>query len=215
MFTKKKRKFNRKRKGSVEKAKLEREIVEQQDEEDSSSSIVSRIKRVVPRWYLRIHLESLRNEYFRVREDKNAYASWIEDMVRPMLKKLPLKIRPDGSNIAYVSKAALAEAQSLGLNPVEILSGNYNAESLKKYDKGHKKLMHEHVVPVKEITKAIENPQHYENVEEIIDMMEIALITKNEDKKLTAKGFQSERPGGWKKCYEECGIEIVTIPLKV
>lgn len=182
--------------------------------ENTLKESISRMKRVVPKWYLRIHLESLRNEYFRVREDKNAYASWIEDMVRPMLKKLPLKIRPDGSNIAYVSKAALKEVQSLGLNPIDILSGNYVAENLKKYDKGRKKLIHEHVVPIKEITAAIENPQRYENVEEIIDMMEIALITKTEDKKLTAMGFQSERPNGWKKCYEKCGIEIVTIPLK-
>ena len=182
--------------------------------ENTLKESISRMKRVVPKWYLRIHLESLRNEYFRVREDKNAYASWIEDMVRPMLKKLPLKIRPDGSNIAYVSKAALKEVQSLGLNPIDILSGNYVAENLKKYDKGRKKLIHEHVVPIKEITAAIENPQQYENVEEIIDMMEIALITKTEDKKLTAMGFQSERPNGWKKCYEKCGIEIVTIPLK-
>ena len=201
---------SKKKKYKLNKRKQQEEI---QTLEEKTNS-VSRIKRVVPRWYLRIHLEALRNEYFRVREDKNAYASWIEDMVRPMLKKLPFKIRPDGSNKAYVSKAALAEAQKLGLSPVEILSGNYDADTLKKYDKGHKKLMHEHVVPIKEITKAIENPQVYENVEEIIDMMEIALITKDEDKMLTAKGFQSERPNGWKNCYEKCGIEIVTVPLK-
>lgn len=206
---KKKKKNNKQKKAIV----VEKEPSIIQESEDQTN-VVSRIKRVVPRWYLRIHLESLRNEYFRVREDKNAYASWIEDMVRPMLKKLPFKIRPDGSNIAYVSKAALKEAQLLGMNPIEIMSGNYDSDALKKYDKGHKKLMHEHVVPVKEITKAIENPQHYENVEEIIDMMEIALITKEEDKMLTAKGFQSERPNGWKKCYEQCGIEIVAIPLK-
>ena len=205
--------FKKKKKSSKKKKIEESSIICQETEQEETDS-VCRIRRVVPRWYLRIHLESLRNEYFRVREDKNAYASWIEDMVRPMLKKLPFKIRQDGSNIAYVSKAALKEAQALGMNPIEIMSGNYNSESLKKYDKGHKKLMHEHVVPVKEITKAIENPQHYENVEEIIDMMEIALITKEEDKMLTAKGFQSERPNGWKKCYEQCGIEIVAIPLK-
>lgn len=198
----------------TKKYSKKKQIKEEKSSSIENSNSVSRLHRVVPRWYLRIHLESLRNEYFRVREDKNAYASWIEDMVRPMLKKLPFKIRQDGSNIAYVSKAALREAQNLGLSPVEIMSGDYDSETLKKYDKGHKKLMHEHVVPIKEITKAIENPQLYENVEEIIDMMEIALITKDEDKMLTAKGFQSERPGGWKKCYEKCGIEIVSIPLK-
>jgi len=44
-------------------------------------------------------------------------------------------------------------------------------------------------------------------------MMEIALITKDEDHSLSANNFASSRPGGWRKCYRDSGIEIVQIPL--
>ena len=182
--------------------------------EAQAAQVLAREKRIVPRYYLRIHLENARNEYFRVREDPHALASWIEDTMRPLLKKVPFHIRPDGSNIAYVSKAALIQAEKLGISKESIMSGKYNSESLTKYDKGHKLLMHEHVVPVKEIIEAIQNPKRFENVDEIIDMMEIALITKNEDHSLSANNFASSRPGGWRKCYRDSGIEIVQIPLQ-
>ena len=180
---------------------------------ESQEQVLAREKRIVPRYFLRIHLENARNEYFRVREDPHALASWIEDTMRPLLKKVPFHIRPDGSNIAYVSKAALEQAKKLGISNETIMSGKYVSESLTKYDKGHKLLMHEHVVPVKEIIEAIQNPKRFENVDEIIDMMEIALITKDEDHSLSANNFASSRPGGWRKCYRDSGIEIVQIPL--
>lgn len=31
-------------------------------------------------------------------------------------------------------------------------------------------------------------------------------ITRDEDDKLNSKGFNRVRPGGWKKCYDECEI---------
>lgn len=175
--------------------------------------VLSEENRVIPRYLTRIHLENLRNEYFRCKEDPHAYKSWIVDNVVPYLKRMSFHLREDGSNIAYVSKKALEKAEKLGIKKEVILSGKYNASDLTKYDKGHKQLMHEHVVPIKEITNAIENAKDFENVNDIIDMIEIALITKEEDKALTKNGFQSKRPNGWRNCYHSCGIDIISIPI--
>ena len=174
----------------AKKRKTKKENIEEIEES------VSQEQRIIPKWLSRLHLENLRNEYFRC------------------LKKMSFHLREDGSNIAYVSKKALEMAEKLGIKKEEILTGNYKACDLTKYDKGHKKLMHEHVVPIKEIVEAIENAKDFEDMNEVIGMIEIALITKEEDKALTQNGFQSSRPNGWRNCYRSCGIEIVSIPLR-
>lgn len=191
-------------------AKKNRKQKNKEIEEES----VSQEQRIIPKWMTRIHLENLRNEYFRCKDDPHAYRSWIADNVVPYLKKMSFHLREDGSNIAYVSKKALEKAEELGIKKQDILSGNYRACDLTKYDKGHKQLMHEHVVPIKEIVSAIENASEFENMNDVIDMIEIALITKEEDKALTQNGFQSSRPNGWRNCYRSCGIEILAIPYK-
>ena len=192
----------------AKKRKTKKENIEEIEES------VSQEQRIIPKWLSRLHLENLRNEYFRCKEDKHAYRSWVTDNVVPYLKKMSFHLREDGSNIAYVSKKALEMAEKLGIKKEEILTGNYKACDLTKYDKGHKKLMHEHVVPIKEIVEAIENAKDFEDMNEVIGMIEIALITKEEDKALTQNGFQSSRPNGWRNCYRSCGIEIVSIPLR-
>ena len=51
--------------------------------------------------------------------------------------------------------------------------------------------------------------------EEIISNLEnysgVCWITRQEDDILTKSGYRSNRPEGWKKCYEKCGIEVITI----
>ena len=37
----------------------------------------------------------------------------------------------------------------------------------------------------------------------------VCLITREEDDILNSSGMRTVRPGGWKKCYETCGIEVI------
>lgn len=76
-----------------------------------------------------------------------------------------------------------------------------------------KALVREHLTPKSEMKKHLADWSV--PISEIIDGdFDLALITVEEDKRLTDSEYRDKRPGGWRRCYRECGIEIERLPVK-
>lgn len=107
----------------------------------------------------------------------------------------------DYKKVLYVSKKALEKAKSLNINLAEI---NWHTQS--KVDKGRKIFHYEHCNPIKQLRLAVLYSN--EKIEKILDKDITCWILKSENDILNKK-YKDNRPGGWKKCYKECGIEIL------
>jgi hypothetical protein len=71
------------------------------------------------------------------------------------------------------------------------------------------RLKFEHAKPVDEMTKeiiALSNPT-IADLRRILEQAEIVWVTAEEDKKLTALGASTKRPGGWQSWYKKAGIQ--------
>lgn len=76
-----------------------------------------------------------------------------------------------------------------------------------------KLLVREHLTPKSEMKKHLADWSV--PISEIIDGdFDLALITAEEDKRLTDSEYRDKRPGGWRRCYRECGIEVERLPVK-
>lgn len=74
-----------------------------------------------------------------------------------------------------------------------------------------KQLTREHVVPVSEVKKHLADWSV--PMDEIVENdFDVCLVTAAEDARLTESGYRNERPGGWRRCYRECGIEVERLP---
>lgn len=74
-----------------------------------------------------------------------------------------------------------------------------------------KRLVREHLTPKKEMKRKLEDWSIPASkiVEEDFDL---ALIAVEEDRELSKRGWAAKRPGGWRRCYRECGIELERLP---
>lgn len=88
---------------------------------------------------------------------------------------------------------------------IDIKKVTFTKQSL--FDKGHKIFHLEHTTPISVLIHQmfIENA----DIDEVLHQCKVVLITKEENAKLNSMGFRSKRPGGWEKCYQACGIEMV------
>ena len=76
-----------------------------------------------------------------------------------------------------------------------------------------KKLVREHLVPKSEMKKHLADWSV--PVSEIVENeFDLALITAEEDERLKDSEYRDKRPGGWRRCYRECGIELERLPGK-
>lgn len=76
-----------------------------------------------------------------------------------------------------------------------------------------KQLTREHLVPKAVMKKHLAD--WTVPISEIIENdFDLALITAEEDERLRKSAYRDERPGGWRRCYRECGIEIERLPVK-
>jgi len=74
------------------------------------------------------------------------------------------------------------------------------------------KIVWEHTIPVGQFIK--EMAKECSTQEEVISKMltypGACWITREEDDMLNSNGFKNSRPGGFKKCYSQCGIEVLS-----
>lgn len=76
-------------------------------------------------------------------------------------------------------------------------------------------LVWEHTTPLNEFYITLTECSTEEEVTEAMkNYSGVCWISRREDYLLNDKKYQSKRPGGWQKCYEECSIEIITMPNK-
>ena len=107
----------------------------------------------------------------------------------------------DDKKVEYISKKALEKAKELGIDLYSMTWLNQN-----KFDPKRKIFHYEHCVTIKELRLAVLNSN--EDIQKIIKREVVCWILKEENKILDKK-YKSSRPGGWKRCYKDCGIEIL------
>lgn len=139
-------------------------------------------------------LEAIRNGYVNPTEsDEKIFKGVIKSILRNMT---------DCKAVPYVSKKALAKAKEMG---IDLSDKNWHDQT--KFDKGRKIFHYEHCNTIKQLRLAILNTN--ESIEKILNRNITCWILKSENELLDKNGYKDKRPGGWKKCYKECGIEPV------
>ena len=82
----------------------------------------------------------------------------------------------------------------------------------KSFDKDIKKswLVWEHTTPLNEFFKILINCKNEIEVQVALNGYSgVCWISREEDNCLNKMKYRSHRPGGWLKCYNECGIEVI------
>ena len=109
---------------------------------------------------------------------------------------------PNKKPVEYVSKKALELARKM---KIDLSKANWKDQP--KFDKGRLVFYYEHCNTVKMLTDDILKTN--KDIAKVIKGNVICWITREENKKLDKNGYRDNRPGGWKKCYKECGIEVL------
>lgn len=75
-----------------------------------------------------------------------------------------------------------------------------------KYDSGRQVFILEHCMPVHQLVEMAMDDSV--PVDDVLAQEATAWITREENQRLNDAHYQKKRPGGWQKCYAECGIEV-------
>jgi len=115
------------------------------------------------------------------------------------------------------SMGAKQLCDSEGINIHKLNRSGSNTKLLSKKIKNKPIILLEHPYPLgKFINDLLKTPDDLLLVN-LINYPPLVWITREEDNELNSKGYTTKRPGGWKKCYDECGIilcdEIFPVPL--
>jgi hypothetical protein len=128
--------------------------------------------------------------------------SRLGDAISIELRKLGDMAFP-AARAPYVSAAASRAAEAMD---VDLLQHTWHSQ--KKMD-GYQTFTYEHLFPVREIRAALGAAESVRDAMTILDdMLWVAWITKDEDRRLRKLGFASVRPDPW-GAYEAAGIELL------
>ncbi len=118
--------------------------------------------------------------------------------------KAVFRYKTDKAKVLYISEKASRKAQKM-----RISLSDKNWHNQPKFDKGRKIFQYEHCNTIGDLTKDIFDGKR--TIKAILNDDITCWITKYEDRKLTNKGYRSERNnrGGYELCYEKCGIKIL------
>lgn len=143
----------------------------------------------------------------QVEEYNKAENAWAKRKIKEAIKE-SIKKWSD-QPVKMVSKGVMEECSSRSIDPFELMWTK--REAIGKTEKGKSRLLWEHTTPVGEFFTELIT---YKSLEEIQTAIEnysgVCWILREEDDALNANGYRDKRPGGWRKCYEECGIYVVT-----
>lgn len=141
-------------------------------------------------------ITSLRKLYKSETHDKKKCRAYCKACLNTTLRKIS-----NDKPVKYVSKAAKAKAKLLG---IDLVTMTWDNQTKKNYDPKRVNFKYEHCIPIKELIERVLDTD--EPIESIIEDDFVCWVLVEEDKELRIHGYQSKRPGGWKKCYKECGI---------
>lgn len=139
-----------------------------------------------------------------VREQHRKFPEY-EEFSRNILDSI-LRKASDCHYADYASRAALYIASKRGISLSDMTWHNQTA---KKRDPGRKLFMRDHCVPIRELVDLVLNSDV--PVDDIVNQETVAWITRAEDACLRGAEYADSRPGGWQKCYAECGIDVVEL----
>ena len=114
------------------------------------------------------------------------------------------RMASDCQGVQYASQAALDYAQVRNIPLKEMHWGNQP-----KYDSGRQVFILEHCMPVHQMVELAMDDSV--SVEDVLAQEATAWITRDENQRLNDKHYQKVRPGGWQKCYAECGIDVIKL----
>ncbi len=76
--------------------------------------------------------------------------------------------------------------------------------------KGRSWLVWEHTTPLKEFIEKLKMCKNEKEVRSVMnDYSGVYWISRAEDDALRAHGYSNKRPGGWRRCYNKCGIRVI------
>lgn len=143
-----------------------------------------------------IILENIRQTF---KQDPNPQ----EQLYSKILKSV-FRYDTDQKPVSFASRAAIDAA-----NKIDMPISGTDWHTQKKFDPTREIFHYEHCNPISVLVDRV--LKSTENIEAILADNVVCWILKSEDKKLNEHGYKSNRPGGWKKCYHDCGIEPVRI----
>ena len=137
-------------------------------------------------------IQTVRELYKKHPSEKKLFKDILDKLFRRASDRIMVK---------YASEDAIAFAKK---HSIDLATLTWQKQI--KYDPERKILHFEHCFPLKElIDRCLETD---ENPETITRDNFVAWITKEENARLDACGFNHARPNGWENCYAACNIKI-------
>ena len=102
-----------------------------------------------------------------------------------------------------ISTKALSVCVDLGIDWTKLTKG------VKGKKKGSPIILGEHPYPLMEFVRDLYNTPQEDIKEKLESYPPICWVTRSEDNRLNREGYRSNRPEGWEKTYQICGIQIV------
>ena len=144
----------------------------------------------------------------------NAIEKLSKDQSRPLKGRLDMALRIlTGSHVTFISKEILKriQEQRLELNPFNLKwEQRHSMGQIIMNNRKQSYAIWEHTLPIREFR---ENLLLCVNKEEIIEQIKeypgVAWISREENNKLNALGYQRKRPNGFLTCYQKAGITLL------
>ena len=135
---------------------------------------------------------------------------------KPLKGGLDMALRiVTGSHASFVSEKILdcLSREKIMVNPFDLIwEERYQMGHITLNNRKHSMAVWEHTIPIKEFRESlIKNYDKDKVTEALFDYPGVAWITREEDIKLSELGFQTKRPGGFLKCYDQAGIKLLHI----
>ena len=135
---------------------------------------------------------------------------------KPLKGGLDMALRiVTGSHASFVSEKILdcLSKEKFMVNPFDLIwEERYQMGHITLNNRKHSMAVWEHTIPIKEFRESlIKNYDKDKVTEALFDYPGVAWITREEDIKLSELGFQTKRPGGFLKCYDQAGIKLLHI----
>ena len=137
-----------------------------------------------------------------------------EDKSRPLKGGLDMALRIlTGSHVTFISESILQRIQEhkLDLNPFDLIwEKRHSMGQVIINNRKHSFAVWEHTTPIREFRESLISSQNKEEITQTINEYPgVAWISREENNKLNAMGFQRKRPDGFLKCYERAGITLL------
>ena len=118
-----------------------------------------------------------------------------------------------GSHVSFVSEKVLdyLSENKIIVNPFDLIWEERNQMGhITLNNRKYSMAVWEHTIPIKEFRESLIKKNGRDAIiETLCEYPGVAWISREEDITLSQLGYQSKRPGGFLKCYDEAGIKLI------